>query len=302
MPDIRACVSAFAAALCCFLLTACGVHLNDPPSTALSPLTGNWLIAGQIFPFPGPQNGMSLTASLVVDGTQVTANGYFQSQCASSGFGATVSLSGKLAQDGSFTLTEPTSPGVTLSNQVSVSGRVPSAAGESWPGTYSIQSSAGGTGSFACNVKESASFIATPIPPLNGLYTGPASSYSGTQGSLGANATLQLNVNQGEALLLSALPPGTSAPTNYIAGTMPLAATLAVAGSACFTSGSTGSSQLASLVEGNFFTLNLTMSDGSQMLMTGLLNDLNASAINVLYTVTGGQCDKSGGETTLTFS
>ncbi len=298
MPAIRTLFPAFAAVLCCSLLTACGIHLNDLPSDAPSPLNGNWLLAGQLAPFPQQQPGMSLSSALTVDGTTVYAAGFLQVQCSpTSGFGETFSLQGQLAKDGTFTLTQPSTPDLST-EFISISGSIPAAAGASWSGMYHITPS-GSANTANCTLTQAASFQASAIAPLTGTYGGPSTRFPGSPNGLGANVSLALNLNQGAALT----GMSSSGSSGIIAnGALPLAATLTVIGSSCFTSGTTGSLNGSDFVAGGFFGMTLTMNDGSQMQLTGFLNDLTEDQTTVLYGIKGGNCDKEGGETVLTHS
>ena len=302
MPFNRAFFAAIAAALCYSLLTACGVHLNDPPSAAPSPLTGNWLLAGQLAPFPGPQAGMSLSSALVVNGTQVYAFGFLQVQCSAGGFGTSFGLSGQIAADGTFTLTAPALPGAPIpTEQISISGSQPPAAGANWSGNYSVTATSSANAP-SCTFTQTSAFTATALAPLTGVYGGPSSRFAGSQNGLGANVTFALNLDQGMELTGSPTLLHPTAAGSIAATPLPLAATLTVTGSPCFTSGSTTSRSSADFVGGSFFGVVLTMNDGSQMSLSGFINDVAEDGTSVFYAIQGGNCDKQGGETVLTRS
>ena len=298
------------------LILGCGSSSTVINSTAPTPspasLTGNWLLAGHLSSFPNPTSfsnpniGTNLSAAIFVSGQQVTAQGYLQVQCsASSGFGELVLLSGSLANDGTFTLTIPSSPVIPTFQQLSIAGHVPtSASSTSWAGRYIITyPSDFQPSSSLCSRTQTAALIATPIPPLSGIYAGPASTFQTASGSIGSNATLSLSVEQETPIFNSGpIPSGNPVFSNSLIGELPLTATITVTGSPCFTSGTTVAEQSSNVIGGGIYLLNLTMNDGSVMFLSGTLGDATLSTVGVNYRVSGGACDTKSGETTLTRS
>ena len=303
----------FSCALACAftLLAGCGIHLN-PATEAEQPvsLTGDWLLAGPLLPFgvllPGPITTpqLSLTADLFVSGNEVSAEGYMQVQCsADNGFGGTFFVFGEMADNGTFTLTNPGVAVFSKSVQISISGQAPNAASPSgWAGQYTVTYPSG-SASTACGSTQSASFTATPIPSLSGTYTGAASQASSTVDGIGAGASLSLSLVQGAPILNAETVPGANpvSPESSV-GQIPLSGTITVTGSPCFVSGTVTSTRALNLLIGSYYQIQFTMNDGSQLFLNGALIDSTASSLNTFYGVSGGKCDKDGGKTTLTRS
>ena len=273
--------------LCCCLLALCGTFAlsgcggvpvastSVTTTSSTSSLAGNWLLYGGM-----PVNNPSgLTAGLVLDiqviGTQIVASARVQGNCsATSSFGITYSsvLSGAIAADGSFTISSPNLSSAVL---LSVKGNVPTTAGGSWPGTYSVA-----FGGLGCTTTQTGAFTATPVAQVTGTYsgTGTAQSLTGSTNS-SVPITLSLALQQGSPIYLN----GTG-----VSSTLGLSGSLAIQGLSCFSKGTT-STQEPSELEGNEVFTNFTMDDGSRVELLGDITDVNASTIsmNTLFIASG---------------
>ena len=130
--------------------TACGISLllcgcgGGSTPAVVSPLAGNWLIAGPLptYGFTAPGTGVfSLAMSFDVTDNNITASGYASGFCASNStppiyneaFSFSSLTTGVIAEDGSFTLQTPQNiTGYSLSMQ----GRVPEINTGLFAGTY----------------------------------------------------------------------------------------------------------------------------------------------------------------------
>jgi hypothetical protein len=257
------------------ILTACGT-VTVPLATPGGQADGNWLITGnrQTNQYP------VLSAALLINGNQISATGDLAYQCpsitilSSAGF---VQLTGQIASDGTFQLTTLQPPVPLSTAMITIQGKVPAKGSSSWTGSYSID--------IGCTANQSGTFTATPIPPVNGTYSG---SFTGTP-LLAAS----LQITQGSPYTASSL--GTQFAVN------PLAATITIQGSPCFKQGTTAGSLYDSQIMGEFISLNFIMDDGSQLSVSGTLNNTSETSIdNVFFMVIKNQCSSPFGVTTLT--
>jgi len=239
---------------------------SGPPVPAL--LNGNWNLAGNraLLQFP------LLSLSLIVNGSQITANGDEGVQCSNrlGGVGGSFSLTGQLASDGTFVLAE--SP-VDANNsiQVAVTGTAPTAGSNTWAGTYSFTDLAGYT---SCLVNQSGPLVAAPLSPFTGTYAGILTSSSGN------DAVISLAVTQGG--------PTTTPSGSYY---LPVTVNATVSGSLCFTSGTTSTSSI-SKIQGDQASLSLTMTDGSLVLINATFADPSESTLAPAgFFIFGGQCN-----------
>jgi hypothetical protein len=168
----------------------CGSGSVVSPAPLVSPLAGNWLIAGPMptYGFTAPGTGaFSLAMSFDVSDNNITASGYASGFCASNStppiyneaFSFDSLTTGVIAADGSFTLQTPQNiPGYSLSMQ----GRVPEVNTEQFSGTYAASfNSQIGPG---CVGNSSGMFTATSFPLVSGVYTGTGNFQSLTNGVL----------------------------------------------------------------------------------------------------------------------
>ena len=285
----------------CAMLTGCGAHLN-PTETAAAPvsLTGNWLLSGQLSPFPGPTPGLSLSAAVFVSGQQVSAQGYLQDQCsATAGIGGTFFVSGQMADDGTFTLTTPSLPLGSNSVQISIAGQAPDARSPSgWAGQYTITYPSGSPPlGLPCAAAQNVAFTASPLPPLSATYISGENQAFPTSPSLGPNVSLSLSIEQGAPILNALTIPGENPlAADSSLGKIPLTGTVSVSGSPCFTSGTAAGPPALGSVFGAFYSLHFTMNDGSQLLVYGTMIDNDVSSLHAIYAVIGGSCDQDSGE------
>ena len=279
----------------CLLLSACGgspspIAAQTPPTT----LTGNWILAGSRNPLSYPL----LSATFVVNGTQITGTGNVQIQCSPMfSIGGFLPLSGQIADDGTFQATSQTI-GMAPTNdyQVTITGNSPTAASPStWTGTYTMTSTETAiTGGSSCSYNHSATFAATSIAALSGTYAGAASNGKLGSSPFGASAAISLKLTQGTPVLVT---QGLS-----VGYQIPLTATIAVTGSGCFTSGATPATARPSTLEGDMLDLVMVMNDGSSLFVEGSLNDPSGASMTVILSDVGGSaaCTQGLSEATLT--
>ena len=194
-----------------------------------------------------------------------------------------MNLTGQIAPDGSFQLTQPSNTGFTLNGdfvEVVVTGKVPQAGAAGWSGTYSLTTAAGSTG---CLVNETGSFTAAAFTAVNGTYTGPL--IAANTGTTGVN--LSPTLSQGSPAEYQFNPLITS----YY---LPLTGTASVSGIPCFMHGSIAAPSAANTpgeVAGNMAVMIFLMDDGSHLLLTGIFSDLQVTNFNLTSAaVIGGQC------------
>jgi hypothetical protein len=273
--------------------TACGISLllcgcgGGSTPAVVSPLAGNWLIAGPLptYGFTAPGTGVfSLAMSFDVTDNNITASGYASGFCASNStppiyneaFSFSSLTTGVIAEDGSFTLQTPQNiPDYSLSMQ----GRVPEINTEQFAGTYAatFNSPIGPT----CVGNSSGMFTATSFPLVSGVYTGTENFQTLTNGffSTASPITMQVSLQQGATVLDPTT--GLSKPSNIAIG-----GNIHVQGFPCFTSGTANTARFIisgepfSSIEGNILRVNFTMDDGSTLNLTGALSDTTESHIS----------------------
>ena len=277
-----------------FGLLGCGGSGPAAGGTAPTPvvqsnLDGNWLLAGVLPSQPlSAGAAFGLAMSFAVNGSEVVGSGSAQFVCngIDSGltFGAVVQ--GTIAAAGTFTARAPTVlGGGGLS--VTVGGTVPKAAGASWNGTYSLQSTPLGPAN-ACTFSQSGHFTASPIANVSGKYvgTGTLSAPLGQQTNVPVAVTM--NLQQGATITSS------SGLSSYDA--LLLSGAMQITGTSCFSSGTLGpftptAPTSVGSVEGNQLVGIFTMDDGSRMVLGGHLTDTAATKIvDPFLIVTGGTC------------
>jgi hypothetical protein len=266
------------------LFLACGCGTTSGAGTASgasgcavsgAALDGNWNIVGT-----GALNSTgypSLAFSLVAHGEQLYASGDMAVSCGpTGGGGGSITLTGQIAADGSFQLTQLAPTGVTLDGSfinVVVNGTVPAPGATSWSGSYSMQNAAGTTG---CVTNNSGTFTAAPFTPFTGTYAG---NLSGTQSSIPFSFT----VTQG-------------APAEFTTGLgmqyyLSVTGTVSVTGIPCFTQGSAIGSAL-NQVAGNNVQLDYQMTDGSELIFSARLASVQSAMLDVVsVAILGGQCN-----------
>jgi hypothetical protein len=259
-------------------LTSC--VQNAPKSFAA--INGNWHIAGGENSSQYPL----LTLALGVDGNLIYGHGSVGVNCSSAGssIGGSLSVTGQVASDGTFELTNASSLG---SIQVAIRGRVPADGSTTWAGSFTLTNAASQT---LCTFDVQRDFVATAYPLLNGTYAGTI-----TGRGVGSGMSIVTQVAEGAFASLPRLSPN---PPLYFT---PLSATIIVSGSPCFTTGTTAATSLSEIA-GDYFVLNYTMNDGSTLSIDGFFTDPSESILQVRpWFVNGGKCDGiSGSGNTLT--
>lgn len=251
--------------LFCLVLTSC----VQPIRSSYAALEGNWHIAGQLGPGPLQLVQSPLIAfSMGASGNSVYANGSIDVTCANGGaIGGSMYLTGSIASDRSFTLTNASVPEDSI--QITIHGIVPTSGATTWAGSYTLVNAS----NTSCVFSQSSDFAATPYPPLNGTYSGTI-----TGPGFGSGIAVTVQISQGP--FTSAPSPTSSTPTYFI----PLSSTISVVGSSSYTAGATSAKGIPMLtdgVAGNYFGLNYTMNDGSTLFMTGWFLDSSESTLEV---------------------
>jgi hypothetical protein len=257
-----------------------GASSSTPAGPAISPLTGNWNLFGSRtllqYPF--------LSLTLIVNGNEIIAQGDQSVQCPNlSGSGGTVGLTGQIAADGTFELSDV---GRNSSFLFSIMGTVPPSGSSTWAGTYTLTTAPASAG---CTINQTAPFTATAFAPLDGTYTGTL--IEGSSASPTGSATVSLNVSQGSAIVAQSPAP------SYL----PLTATIAVTGFSCFTHGTSSTISGASVVKGDVSDIMFNMDDSSQVILSGHLDGTDSSQLNQTnLAILSGQCSGTGAFGTLT--
>jgi hypothetical protein len=269
-----------------FLQTMTGCSTGTTAGTAgttpvTSTLTGNWNVVGTGYITSPPASGagptFALSLTTLVDGSSISAYGYEQTVCSGTtgSSGATVQMSGTVAANGTFQLVEP----VGYNTQIVVNGTVPASGTSTWAGTFTAVTTAGGS---LCpvNISQATAFTATVVPSLSGTYKGSLLTSAGAM-STGITASLTA-AQQPEAVV-----PVAGISTFFL----PLTGTLTVSGVSCFTSG-TMTTNLSSQIQGNYLLMTYAMTDGSTVLVYGLLPLPGETGIDGLnFQVSGGKCN-----------
>ena len=262
--------------------------MSNAPVTASSStpnpafLKGNWLVAGSL-PLTGPGQPSPLTFGLAV--TLDLVNGQLIGSvseaypCTTGTVGGAGGLAtGTVAADGTFTL-QPESLGTMLPTlEFQIHGTAPTAAGQSWSGTYTASNANTGC------TPISGSFTAMPIPAVSGTFAGTGTLAPQGAGSTTTPITIAATLQQGGP---ASLDTGTSPIVNSV---NILGGSIRVQGSSCFSTGTIAGT--SGDVLGNFAGSVFTMDDGSKLFLTGRIADLQAATILVnTITVMGGKCD-----------
>ncbi len=266
--------------------TATSTSLGTSTASQISPLNGTWLIAGTLptLQVSAPsKEPFGLTLTLDVDNGQIIAgeSDFYPCGNGSAVGGAGNFASATIAPDGTFTLQTPQFAGLTPTVALIIQGSVPRTAGAAWTGSYSATNANAGC------APVSGTFIATPMEPVAGTYTG-----AGSLGAPGATATpiaISVTLQQGGPASLD--PPTGISPVNSVSA---LAGTISITGSPCFNSGvmSIPSGDVIGSTVGSVFTMN----DGSRLLLNAGTGDTAASSVILRsLLVSGGSCDGWGG-------
>jgi len=152
----------------CICLASYGQGAVNPYSS----LNGNWRLSTAGGGFENPDQYFTLG----VYGSTIFAQGTLSISCTRDGkplaIEPEVSLRGEIRSDGSFTLENPESPISTEAHGTTITGKLP-AAGK-WSGSIAVaafQYQVPGQSMRDCRAA-SGDFAATPLPPVNGTYSG----------------------------------------------------------------------------------------------------------------------------------
>lgn len=268
-----------------FGLTGCVAH--SKVSVPASNISGNWHIVGahSMSQFP-------LVAFAVgVSGNTVYGNGDIGVNCSqgssalgASAIAASVAVTGQVASDGSFQMSNAAEPSDTI--QISIEGTLPKDGATTWNGHFTLANAASQTG---CLFSYSEDFTATSYSPLTGTYSG---TITGPKLTSGLNITI--SVSQGQPTI------STNVPLSNLGVTIPLSGSVNVTGSSCYSS-TTAAAAAASSIAGDGFGLIFPMDDGSTLTVQGWFADPTESTWQVQTTHTAmGACSVEAGSGTLT--
>ena len=277
------------AAICCVvLLGGCGTGIPvaiTPPVGSASNIAGNWLLYGA---FPKAvessttQPGMAI--SFDAAGNNLVASAAISTTCGAMGlsFGARfgAAVTGTVASDGSFTVSTPNLGGTTNFTTLSVSGKVPTTAGASWSGTYTLVAS-----DPVCSFHQNGSFTAAAVQDVTGTYAGTGTVLVSSSTGIPANApvTVSVALQQGAPLYNPIAPTSTSSRVG-------VKGSIQISGFSCFSKGNSSTST-PSEVEGGPLSVNFVMDDGSTLMMVGSIDDVTSSRLDVdFFQVIGGSC------------
>jgi hypothetical protein len=246
-------------------------------------LTGNWLVTGSLpnfgpaafSPPPPSAPAFGLALSLDVVNGQVLASDSMSYYCGNGGVGSGGYLgAAPIAADGSFILQTPVLSGLGEIVTFEVKGIAPQIAGETWSGTYSATNT-----NVGCS-PVSGEFTAVPIQPVTGTFAGSATLGAGSSGT---PVSITVILQQGTTSTFAA--PSSITSQNVLSGS------IAVQGTACFNSGTLALGQGSVL--GGLIQTQFVMNDGSELRLTGAIEDTAVSRIKLdIASVVGGQCDK----------
>jgi hypothetical protein len=201
------------------LLNRCvlGLAQNEDTTKPSSLLNGNWLLTGSWN--TSSEESPRLTVSLGVQGDRVFGGGDFQIQNGAShcGFGSGFFLEGSVAWDGTFVLTAVRTFDSDRPN-ISIRGKFPQAGSREWPGSFVFPAGAMRGRPEYCPTLYTGDFVATPLPPLKGVYSG-----SITMADF-SRSIVTVEFAEGELTTFEYAP-------GHMGGFVPLKATMTVSGS-----------------------------------------------------------------------
>ena len=287
----------------CSSVLGCGTNSSVAPvgiKPVASNLAGNWLLAGSLpespFQFPSaPGTQLSVTFSTV--GNQIVGSGMFQVGCPSGGspgqtgfggIGGGFVASGTVADDGKFVAQSPatTASGVAITS-LSLSGTVPSTAGGTWSGSYTINTNGDG----GCVLAESASLTAEPIQPFSGTFV---ASGTYTSGATKSPVSVTMTLQQGTT--------STGAGGAFLDEAYVLSGSLSVTGVPCFQTGVSVApatpqpTAVGGAVFGAMAFPAFKMNDGSLVVINVGANDGGVSQLDALpLGISGGNCASTPG-------
>jgi hypothetical protein len=255
--------------------TITSVGLTPGASTNLS---GNWLLAGALPASTSiTPSAISVTATFDVNGNNVTGIVQALVPCLTIGaIGSPIIVSGTVAADGSFTLSNVVIAGIASTQAFTLQGKIPAAAGGTWAGNYSFTNSGS-----ACAGVTNGVVAASPIALVAGTFSGTAS--LGNQGTALSQATpIKVTLQQGGPVNVANSP----------SSNLPLSGTIAVS-SNCITSGTSTGAPIAGFVEGSQAGAMFLMNDGSTVLLDGQITAQDSSRLSVqMFTTNVGTCNQ----------
>jgi hypothetical protein len=253
--------------LCCFVCRA-----QDQTQ-----LSGNWHLAGSWDP---ASNDTRLILSLGVNGNRVFGWADLQTDCRAEGTRTAdgFSVHGQIAPDGTFLLLNSEDP--KEAKQFSISGRVPEPGSANWSGRFDF---AHIRKTKKCPPSITGDFVATPLPPLKGVYSGILLLRDRS------SVAVTVEISQGELVTFQTEP-------GHIDGEVPLNATMTVKGSICPTETLTADSSHASSsqIEGDQFLLVFPLNDGAKVLLAGEYTDASENKLRVSLSCPGKDAGAGG--------
>lgn len=280
---MKRCVRAFAIGFVLTVLPACAQ--DRPPSLTeiqptASPLNGNWIVLGAF-----NDKGPDLSMVIGLEGTHLHASGKFGFSCSNdehqlpnSGVGGSFNLTGELAADGSFTLSDapqhPLTNSDTSPGMLTITGTV-SVGEQRWTGSYHWTHLKP-----PCVFDTSGELDVRRLPAMQGTYVGTA--LVSPDGRRSVNVTLTMD--QASTIKERSSPIGTQL-------FIPLSASIEIKGGSCLLHGNSKPLTISTLI-GNSAGLVFKMDDGSVLTVSALLMDISGSTISFsTYKVQGGPCD-----------
>ena len=271
-----------------FGMVSCGG--NQAPVVSVTPaaLQGNWYLFAPVGFVNFPPSSMTIETV----GNQVYGQGTFSFACSGSSSFQSIGISpvtvrGQIAADGSFELKDDAKDPI----QLVIDGHVPTSVTPTWAGSYTASD---GTVT-GCTIDAKGSFTATAYPALDGTYAGTLAGVAVPGGTAMPSITISTKITQEQ-------------PVTYSAGLLeywtPLAATIQVQGSSCFTTGGTPTVTPPippGRLEGAEVLLSYKMNDGSTLSLSGWFLDESGKTLRVRSArVFNGDCAGSFGQGDLT--
>jgi len=266
-----------------FLSGFCIASLSQNAHNSYSALNGIWHITGARNPSQNQYPFLAL--SLAVHGDTIDGNGHLALKCSnrSASEGSSVSVTGKITEDGSFLLTSAKIDS-SIGQNVAIRGRVPVEGAATWAGTLNIEYANTPSN---CDFRLSSDFVATAYPALSGMYTGAINGPD-----LGRGLTISLQLSQREIAIDDPFhaeefsrpdEPSSLEEQSYYT---PIDATIAVDGKRTF-----HAEEVAAVarvggtdrVEGDGFSLWFPLENGVVVVLNGFYTDIGGSTLHVAY-------------------
>jgi hypothetical protein len=236
------------------------------PAQDQSSLSGNWHLTGSW----NSTTETRLTLSLGVKGDTAIGEGDLQFHCPSGwGIGVTFSVRGQIASDGNFLLTDSDDP--EAAQEFSISGKVPEPGSGQWAGSFRYLRE-----TRRCPAGVSGDFLATPLPPLKGIYSGTLLLPDRS------SVAVTVDINQGELVTFESEP-------GQVRGAVALNGTMTVNGSIYPSEALTAdaSRDSSSRMQGDTLLLVFPLENGAQVTLTGTYTDASENKLRVLLSYLG---------------